>query len=477
MAGDVEITLDAVDGITSIFNKIGTATGDLIGKLESSFAEMPSLGAVFEGFDASAITTKVLSIIPGVGSVVGVFDMLKGVIPGLGDAFDSMFESVNETVKSWAGSLATQFTSTFSSSFTVDITGLVSTVQSLFAPVFSTITSGIAQFASTIASSQPIITSFATIIASYSTVFQVVAEAAISIITPAINVVSQTLGNLFGYAQQGIPVFESFATTVAGFVQWWAETIIGAVTLVEVIFTNLGESLSIAAMSILLSLERIRGQFAYAFTVVIPEYLTWFGDNFFNIINDTSNAVLTVASNLWDNLTGIFSGKGWTKGLLDGFEATTSALPVIADRVQSEAEKFYEGAIQESTDRMANAFSRKYNERISKLKTNIESATKKAMEPVEQIKAPEIQGPPKPEFAIPPMEEPKKGAEKDTGALSPVESRFLTRGGVENMQKQQVDLLSQIARNTQRIVDEGRYNNIPSNQTRYVGVTGGGMIP
>jgi hypothetical protein len=254
------------------------------------------------------------------------------------------------------------------------------------------------------------------------------------------------------------PAIEDFQTyftgmtdSVAAGATWFAETIVGSFTLAEVIIFNLPTVFEIAGASILLSLESMRANIMQTLTVEIPAYAIWFGENFLNILQDTSSAILTVINNLgsamgeafvviFDYLSGgFFSGESIDafaklgeiaqRDLLAGFEPVTTALPEIAERALTETEISLSGFISNATDGLGDEFETKFNERmdaVSRGMTENPLDTKINLEVDEKRKV---------------------NVEGNTSALQAVESRILVRGPSEGP-------MQQISQYTQQTVQE-----------------------
>lgn len=431
MANDVEITIGAQDQASSILDAIGESTANLASKLGSLAYAIPGVGQAFAAFDMFS----------------GILDM----IPGAQEQFQELWDWLSGSMAGAATTVTDAFFTVFQSTFAVNINDFGSSLVSSFSPIIETVSEGVSNFATSIAQSEPILTSLRTVVMSLNAMLEAFGQMIYAIVTPAIEFVTQAFANLFGQADAGLTGLESLATSVAATFRWWAESVIGAITLVEVIFSNLTLTADVVINSVLLSIEQMSQGFQYTFTQVIPTYIKWFADNFYAIFYDMGQRIVTIASNLWENITNIFQGKGWTKSLLEGFEATTTAIPEIADRVQSDAERYYANAIEKSTAKMATSYSQKYNERIKSLKDNIERDT------TQNIPTPKV---PQPDLNIPKAavaavgkdgkEDDKKKKETEAGILKATESRLLTRGeGVDASLQVQEDTKI----NTQKVAE------------------------
>ena len=181
--------------------------------------------------------------------------------------------------------------------------------------------------------------------------------------------------------------FSGMGDSVAEWSTWMTETLVAGFTLVEVTFLNISSVLEMVGASIVLSLEQMRSQFEHIFTVAIPAYASWFADNFINILSDIGGMTIAVFSNLgtsigeimagvWNYVSSGFSadayeqlmfevGRAAQRGMLDGFEPVTKALPDIGERAVSEFEKTLQGMVDTTADSLLGEFDTKFNERIA----------------------------------------------------------------------------------------------------------------
>jgi hypothetical protein len=188
--------------------------------------------------------------------------------------------------------------------------------------------------------------------------------------------------------------FSGMGSSVASWSTWMTETLVAGFTLVEVTLTNIGAIAEMAGASIVLSLEQMRSQFEHIFTVAIPAYAAWFADNFINILSDIGGIVIATFSNLgtsigeimagvWNYVSSGFSadayeqlmfevGRAANRGLLDGFEPVTKALPDIGERAVSDFEKTLQGMVDTTASSLVSEFDSKFNERIAAMNEKFE---------------------------------------------------------------------------------------------------------
>jgi hypothetical protein len=150
-------------------------------------------------------------------------------------------------------------------------------------------------------------------------------------------------------------------------------------------------------LAVFLSFTTLFEDLKHWFTDKLPAYLQWFGENWSNIFTDVANYTSTVVSNMWTNLKNFFSNVWkWLsgeetsfewKGLTEGFEATTKALPEIAERNLSDTEKYLKSSISQMDKDISEVYTRRKQEgdafietmfkRDKKVKTDFETTESK----------------------------------------------------------------------------------------------------
>lgn len=146
------------------------------------------------------------------------------------------------------------------------------------------------------------------------------------------------------------------------------DTIMDAIMFAEFTIKNFGAVASLVWANIKLGFVQMVGVIIHFFTTQIPAYLTWFGNNWAKIFTDVFNFVRTIFGNMWTNISRFFSNVWnsltggdtdwrWT-GLLDGFEATLTELPEIAERELGPLER----QLQNEVDRQAEALGQGWEE-------------------------------------------------------------------------------------------------------------------
>lgn len=281
-----------------------------------------------------------------------------------------------------------------------------------------------------------------------------------SALEPVRLLISSGLATLVEVVQTAvIPAIQAFvpsAESMGSIMETVRDVIIQAVTFIEVVVGNLPTVWEIAKASTELQLTSMAESVKHFFTVVIPAYATWFGENFFNIIRDAFVAATTVISNFQQNVvdsflalfewmrsgfsggtSGLFKrlGEAWSRDLLDGFKATTDSLPDVAARQVTAREKELMGAI----DSMTNDIAGQYNSLLSDRMAAVGESAGKAM--LDGINLAGIQA-----------SETGKGVLKELGAVQASQGRLLSRGSGGNPlldeARKQTKASEQIAKNT-----------------------------
>jgi hypothetical protein len=124
--------------------------------------------------------------------------------------------------------------------------------------------------------------------------------------------------------------------------EWWRGLQAKVLSGVVYLWDNWKTLLEISITSGIYSVVKFANQTMYFFSEVIPGYLSWFADNWYEVFTDIVNITATMAGNIWTNLknlwssiVGLFSGEGfsfeWTP-LTEGFKSAIKELPKIAER-------------------------------------------------------------------------------------------------------------------------------------------------
>mgnify|MGYP001053500064 CR=1 FL=1 len=124
--------------------------------------------------------------------------------------------------------------------------------------------------------------------------------------------------------------WEASSATFAGY----ADTFIGWVDTIGAAWRNLGDVWSLAFLPVVDQFGGFIASFEQMGTDIV-NIGKWIGDNWYQILADSFNAVVTVAqnagANIYKALKGAITGEAADfSGLLDGFEATISKMPEAA---------------------------------------------------------------------------------------------------------------------------------------------------
>lgn len=174
------------------------------------------------------------------------------------------------------------------------------------------------------------------------------------------NAVWETYSTVFAtFPEIASAAWSAVAGSTGNAMEWMFNTVNETLGLVTALFQNWRGIVETATVSSQLSVVRFGNQLAYWFGTVIPEWLSWFSQNWYDVFTDVVNITATVAGNIWQNLVnlwngivGLFSGEGfsfeWTP-LTEGFESAIKELPQIAEREMGPVEK----ELQQQLDNLA----------------------------------------------------------------------------------------------------------------------------
>lgn len=274
-------------------------------------------------------------------------------------------------------------------------------IGALFAPIYKVVHTGLAVFAETLQSAlgpainlvnngfdglQPYIDGFIRSM-----------QVAANVVGVAIEVLVSITRTFFNSFIGGVGQAAGFAELLKSAIENTGIIVVKALTIMEVAWNNFPTVVSFAIDSVLLFLEGMRADIEHTLTVVIPAYVTWFANNFTNILKDAFKAAKTILTKFF-TVAGELVSTGFTfitsKGtegatdfalalsgaisanLLDGFEATTEKLPDIAERATTETEKALLGNIGQNAATLANEYEAALKPRIDALKASLGDETK-----------------------------------------------------------------------------------------------------
>jgi hypothetical protein len=404
--GDAEASIDGHVALADALEKTTNVEAEVtLGLMKQASA----LGVADEQLDAVAQTAIGLSEAMGIGlddalkkarlATEGNFDSFNKLIPSMADMATNE-EKLAAVTKLASDGLIQKTQAAGSAAGAADraanaVGNLMEMVGSVLSPIKALVAEGLIVFTDTLGNVMgPAVESAGSIFESLVDVVTTSSKAIANVVGVYFKVVGSNVMAMIGVVAPAKATFEDITQGIGDAVTWMAETAIAGLTLAEVTFGNFGKVVETAGMSIALSLETMRADAEQTLTVAIPAYAAWFAENWTNLIQDAFNASLTVVTNfgtnlgeaiqtIWDFVSSGMAGgiEGLTanlgtiasKSLLDGFEATTKALPEIASRAMTETEKSLQDAIGQNVGDLASEFSDKYNERIDSLNQEITS--------------------------------------------------------------------------------------------------------
>lgn len=152
------------------------------------------------------------------------------------------------------------------------------------------------------------------------------------------------------------------------------EVAVGYFTALQVGWQNIPEVASFAWNAVKLGAVTMFEDIKHSLTVVIPEVLSWFFDNWRDIFTDIFEMTKTIFTNIWENISSVFtaivnwdfSSFKWTP-LTEGFESAIKELPNIAGREMTALEKELTAKTGEQGAALAGAFQSRFKENMKAL--------------------------------------------------------------------------------------------------------------
>lgn len=160
----------------------------------------------------------------------------------------------------------------------------------------------------------------------------VFAEAMQSVLAPAAELAARAMENLpriFEYVKKGV---------------------VGAITGIEIVITNLPTIAELVAAKVQLTWVQLSENAKHFFTSAIPSYLSWFADNWKNILFDAANLATTIVTNYFKRQVALY--KLGFQAALDMAEWFASELP---NMLYSLGEKALQ-VVTDTLDRLGKAF-------------------------------------------------------------------------------------------------------------------------
>lgn len=368
----------------SIFGKSGQGLLPLLKEgsagLEAMVREAEALGLTFSRLDAAKVEeandafSRVKAAIVGVGRTIAV--AISPYLKMVADRFTEFGKRAVASIKS----IVPQIISTVIRLVNI-VTPYVEMVWTAVSNVFTRIWNFVAPIMESIR--QVIETQWRSILQSTIQYGLSIWNLVSSVFNAAWSVVSAVASgiasawtwtmNLIGVkTEEGSTRTQSAFSTIVSWGNWLRDSLSMIFDTISFGLDNWSKVWGYVGVSVAYEIVKIGNWFAYQFTEVIPAYLEWFSNNFTNIITDAFNIVATrtkngignIAKIIW-NLPSLIRGKVtldelWTP-LNDGFKATISELPELAERVPGTLED----ALGKDADKLGQELSRGLGERLA----------------------------------------------------------------------------------------------------------------
>jgi hypothetical protein len=251
--------------------------------------------------------------------------------------------------------------------------------------------------------------------------------------------------------------FTGMGNSVNAVSQSLAEGLVSAFTWGEVVIDSFSTAMEGFGAALLLPLEQARSGWEYFFVDLLPSLMSWFADNFYNVMSDLGSGVVTMLQNIGKSAAEItfaiqnyllsgfsaeayeqlmFSiGEAGSRGFLEGFEPVTEAFVAPSVRI-SEFEKTLQSMADSSAQSLLSNFDSKFSERMEAMQNGLKE------NPLSATVNLEAKG------------NPLGGMSSEVKMLQAVESRVMVRGSTEDpllkLSEQQVKVLQDILNATVR---------------------------
>lgn len=172
-------------------------------------------------------------------------------------------------------------------------------------------------------------------------------------LAPAIQLVAEGI-------IKAMPAIENIA-------DWLGRNVPKAILTLKYVWIKLGDMITQGVLESQYAVVKFASQVKHFFVEVIPSVLTWFGENWEAILTDIANLAMTVFENIGKNIVKIIKNipaliKGdvtfaelWTP-LTEGFVATLTELPDIAEREIGDLERTLGQAVADFQPRITESF-------------------------------------------------------------------------------------------------------------------------
>jgi tape measure domain-containing protein len=452
-----QLTGRGIPIIQELAKQFGVSEGEVKGliaqgkvgfpQLEKAFASMTGEGGRFQGMMAkqsgtlggllSTLSDTIgMSLMGIANTIIDAFNLREGI-----KALTSGLASAGNAVGAWVQSIAPKIRSFAVAAFNA-FRGLYQTAAPIVGQIFSTVSNVFTRLVPTILNLGRQLWSGVT--ATFAGIYQAVApiisattdwaaanwqsmlvtavkfgqslagywRASMGFLLDVANIVWSGLANVWAWGSQFITGETAAAgANVNGIVggigdalKWMGEMFSTALGVAEFAMNNWRDVADLAVTKAMLGIVTFANQVQYFFTDVIPATLTWFAENWRDILTDVFNLSTTVFSNLasnigsiLSNLPGLIAGTTsfselWTP-LTDGFEATLKEFPKIAEREVGGLE----AALAADADALSAQLGKGLGEHLAARDKLAEEAAKRITNTltsdVAKVEAPEIEAP------------------------------------------------------------------------------------
>lgn len=270
---------------------------------------------------------------------------------------------------------------------------------------------------------------------------------------PLGRVAGYTFSVLMSDIKSTAVIFQYFSDLVHDVGDLMQKTLLGALKKVSFGFRVWDQLIRAAILAVAIGVVGFVNDLEHWFTVDIPDYLDWFGENWRNVFNDALKVIKVFATNvfqnmqdLWDAIRRVFQGEEWTfkpTGLLEGFESTIGEFTKSAERIMGPFEKDLKKNLKDTMIGITNDW-RVHSEKFDKLTKGIVKNIKEAAAEAEHAREGLAAKFPTGDDQRAAIAGAARGIFMATSALS------LATGGA-GLDRQQVDELKKIAINTKEV--------------------------
>lgn len=399
--GKISDALNAIDNpaqkagaAVKIFGKAGQELLPLLAEGSKGLAEMSDdavkLGISFNRVDAAKVEeandaiTRLKDVFIGIADQIGI-----AIAPGVTYVANA-FTDLGIQVVTIFRNILPPITGAISSLFDI--------VVSYISPIFDWISSNSDAILGTVAQIVAVEIGYVSdILSGLWSFVETVFNGIVAVIDYCIQSVGESIGILIGWFGGDVPAaFDGTGSSMqvlGAIFGWLKDTILDVLTVTGYTIKNWQLALEIVWLEVATSVTEMVNTLVYQFTDVIPAYLSWFADNWSEILTDVMNFTGTVFENMGKNIAGFFTaiyswfkGDGfnfeWT-GLTEGFASTIKELPKIAEREVGPLEGALNDELSKSQQKYMDGLGQKVVDQ-NNLTTDIKQGIKNA------VKTPQI---------------------------------------------------------------------------------------